>query len=232
MAALLKCDICGGTLEGKPGGVFECDSCGMRYSTEWAKAKIQEIRGTVKVEGTVEVTGKVQVAGGTVTVEGAANKDSLLKRGFMALEESKWEDAKGFFDEALNADAECAEAYLGLLLAELKLRNRQALAKCWQLYSENPNYQKALRFGDAKLKNELEGYLFSGINAHIQEKAENKDRREREKAESRASLQTVLNKEKTDLQAELASLKGLFSGKRRKEIESRLAQIERELNNL
>ena len=53
MAAALQCEICGGKLVGKPGGIFECDSCGMEYSTELAKAKIQEIKGTVKVEGTV-----------------------------------------------------------------------------------------------------------------------------------------------------------------------------------
>ena len=63
MAAKLECEICGGKLVGKPGGIFECESCGMEYSTEWAKAKIQEIKGTVKVEGTVEVTGKVQLDG-------------------------------------------------------------------------------------------------------------------------------------------------------------------------
>ncbi len=61
MAAKLQCEICGGKLVGKPGGIFECENCGTEYSTEWAKAKIQEIKGTVKVEGTVEVTGKVQV---------------------------------------------------------------------------------------------------------------------------------------------------------------------------
>ena len=81
--AALQCEICGGKLIGKPGGVFECDSCGMEYSTEWAKAKIQEIRGTVQVEGTVEVTG-------TVKVEGGANKESLLKRGYLLLEDSDW----------------------------------------------------------------------------------------------------------------------------------------------
>ena len=52
--AALTCEICGGKLIGKPGGVFECDSCGMEYSTEWARNKIQEIKGTVKVEGTVD----------------------------------------------------------------------------------------------------------------------------------------------------------------------------------
>ena len=95
--AALQCEICGGKLIGKPGGVFECDSCGMEYSTEWAKAKIQEIRGTVQVEGTVEVTG-------TVKVEGGANKESLLKRGYLLLEDSDWKGADGCFDQVLNMD--------------------------------------------------------------------------------------------------------------------------------
>ena len=53
--AALQCEICGGKLIGKPGGLFECESCGMEYNTDWAKAKVQEIKGTVKVEGTVSV---------------------------------------------------------------------------------------------------------------------------------------------------------------------------------
>ena len=109
--AALTCEICGGKLVGKPGGVFECDSCGMEYSTEWAKAKIQEIRGTVQVEGTVEVTG-------TVKVEGGANKESLLKRGYLLLEDSDWKGADECFDQVLNMDPECAEAYVGRFCAK------------------------------------------------------------------------------------------------------------------
>ena len=59
--AALQCEICGGRLIGKTGGIFECDSCGTEYSTEWASAKIQEIKGTVKVEGTVQVAGTVTI---------------------------------------------------------------------------------------------------------------------------------------------------------------------------
>ena len=127
MAAKLQCEICGGKLVGKPGGVFECEYCGMEYSTAWAKEKIQQITGTVKVEGTVEVQGKVQVEG-PVKVEGAVNKESLLKRGEMALEDGNWDQAKEFFDQALNADASCAEAYLGLALADKGLNNSDAIA--------------------------------------------------------------------------------------------------------
>lgn len=131
MAAKLECEICGGKLIGKPGGIFECDSCGMEYSTEWAKAKIQEIRGTVQVEGTVEVTGKVQVEGGTVQVEGAATKESLLKRAEMCCAEEDWEKATELIEQVLNIDPECGEANLILVMVEEKIKSREELrARC------------------------------------------------------------------------------------------------------
>ena len=157
MAAALQCEICGGKLVGKPGGIFECDSCGMEYSTEWAKQKNQEIKGTVRVEGTVEVTGKVQLDG-PVKVEGGINFENLLRRGYLALEHENWKDADSFFDNALNYDAQCGEAYLGKLMAQLKVSQRTDLANrcepinCWI------NYGMAIRFGSDALKAELTGY--------------------------------------------------------------------------
>ena len=127
MAAKLECEICGGKLIGKPGGIFECDSCGMEYSTEWAKAKIQEIKGTVKVEGTVEVTGKVQVEGGTVQVEGAATKESLLKRAEMCCAEKDWGKAKALIEQVLNIDPECGEAYLTSVMVERVMQSKEDL---------------------------------------------------------------------------------------------------------
>lgn len=120
MAAKLECEICGGKLIGKPGGIFECDSCGMEYSTEWAKAKIQEITGTVKVEGTVKVTGTVQV-------EGAATKESLLKRAEMCCAEKDWGKAKELIEQVLNIDSECGEAYLIAVMVEEKMESRDIL---------------------------------------------------------------------------------------------------------
>ena len=55
--------------------------------------------------------------------EGGANTSALLKRGNMALEDKKWDDAKGYFDRVLDIDAECADAYLGLFLAENKYKS-------------------------------------------------------------------------------------------------------------
>jgi hypothetical protein len=133
MAAKLQCEICGGKLVGKPGGIFECDSCGTEYSTEWAKAKIQEITGTVKVEGTVEVTGKVQIDGPVKVENAGPSAESLVKRGMMELEqlqkastwarkgeispfEQKKGEVKSLFIRALEIDPENGGAFWGLYL--------------------------------------------------------------------------------------------------------------------
>ena len=163
MAAKLQCEICGGKLIGKPDGIFECDSCGMEYDTAWAKAKIQEISGTVKVEGTVEVQGSVKVEG-PVKVEGAANKESLLKRGNLALEDGKWKEAEKHFNEALNADAECAEAYLGIAMAQSHLRSEKEITELnnYEKTKELRNhdgYLKFLRFADANRQGQIKALL-------------------------------------------------------------------------
>ncbi len=66
----------------------------------------------------------------TVIVQGeGGNLTALLKRGNMALEDGEWSKADGFFEQALNIDAECAESYLGKALAVQRCHTLQALAK-------------------------------------------------------------------------------------------------------
>ena len=162
MAAVLQCEICGGKLVGKPGGIFECDSCGMEYSTEWAKQKIQEIRGTVKVEGTVEVTGKVQVEGGTVNVEGTATKESWLKRAKMCCADGDWEKAKELLEQVLNADPECAEAYLYRAAVKKECKTLETFRKNYENINNDafrhPDVEKAFRFATGELKQTLLGW--------------------------------------------------------------------------
>ena len=71
MAALV-CEICGGKLVGKAGGVFVCDSCGMEYDKAWAQEKIQEIKGTV------QITGNVDVSGSTVKVDESEKRQKQI----------------------------------------------------------------------------------------------------------------------------------------------------------
>lgn len=150
MATKLQCEICGGKLVGKPGGIFECENCGMEFSTEWAKAKIQEITGTVKVEGTVEVQGSVKV-------EGAANVESLVKRGNLALRDEQWEKAENVFNKVLEIEPENGEAYFGLWLSEQKFKSYDIALKnvpdCWDLRADALHHAKD--FGNEELKTKV-----------------------------------------------------------------------------
>lgn len=96
----------------------------------------------------------------TVVKESAnGNVTSLLKRGFMALEDGEWNKADDFFEQSLNFDAELAEAYLGKLMSELKVCKKENLKDCAEPFDTLNNYQKAVRFGDDSLKKELSGYI-------------------------------------------------------------------------
>ena len=57
MSALI-CDICGGSLMMDVGGEFaSCEYCGMKHDKRRIQQKVQEIKGTVRVEGLVQVDG-------------------------------------------------------------------------------------------------------------------------------------------------------------------------------
>ena len=59
----------------------------------------------------------------TVVVQGGeapAKTAAAVKRGNLALEDGEWDKAKEYFEQALTLDAENAEAYLGLALADEK----------------------------------------------------------------------------------------------------------------
>ena len=158
--AALQCDICGGKLIGRPGGLFECDSCGMEYDTAWAKDKIQQIKGTVKVEGTVEITGSVKVENpvkvdGPVEVKDSQSLSNFIKRGKLALGDKKWDQATIFFNQALNIDAECAEAYAGLVMSHYRV---SAVYKL-------PNYAAKFNSDFKRAKQFAKGYLLEQLEA-------------------------------------------------------------------
>ena len=54
------------------------------------------------------------------------NVSALLKRGDMALEDREWKKADGFYEDVLNQNAECAEAYAGKLLASKQMSTLEA----------------------------------------------------------------------------------------------------------
>ena len=115
------------------------------------------IRGIKKI--TQMDAPKQTVVKETVVSSTNTNAAPLLKRAFMFLEDGEWNRADEFCEQVLNIDPECAEAYLGKLMAELKVRKQENLKDYGAPFDSRNNYQKVLRFGDDKLKAELTGYI-------------------------------------------------------------------------
>lgn len=115
------------------------------------------IRGIKKIIGASEQ--KATVKETLVVNAGSGNTAPLLKRVFMFLEDGNWQEADEYCEKVLDIEPECAEAYLGKLMAERKISRRESLASCNEPFDTDNNYQKAIRFGDEKLKAELSGYI-------------------------------------------------------------------------
>ena len=94
-------------------------------------------------------------------VTSANNTAPLLKRAFMFLEDGNWSSANEYCEKVLDLDPECADAYFGKLMADLKVKKQDNLKNCSNPFDKNNNYQKALRFGDNSLKKTLAGYTDS-----------------------------------------------------------------------
>ena len=124
------------------------------------------IRGIKKI--TADSTPKASVKETVVINQSSAETAPLLKRAFMFLEDEDWSSANEYCEKVLDIDPECAEAYLGKLMSELHASRRENLKDQAEPFADNNNYQKAIRFADDKLKNELIGYI-----EHINTRNEN-----------------------------------------------------------
>ncbi|MBQ3586253.1 MAG: TIR domain-containing protein, partial [Synergistaceae bacterium] len=105
----------------------------------------------------------------TVIVNGGTtNAAPLLKRAFMFLEDGDFANAETYCERVLDLDPENGTAYLGKLMVEKRVRHREDLAELREPFDRENNYQKAVRYGDAELVAELEGYI-AAIKDRIEE---------------------------------------------------------------
>ena len=122
----------------------------------------------------------------TVIISGKQTEAApLLKRAFMFLDDGDFVKGNEYFERVLDIDPENAEAYLGKLMIEKHVRHREDLAKCAEPFDTSKNYKNAIRFGNADLISELEGYI-AVIKDRIEQariEAEQKAERERIEAE-------------------------------------------------
>ena len=113
------------------------------------------IRGIKKIIG-AEIPKAAEPKNIPQNMENATgNVNAFLKRGFLALEDGEWAKADDFFEQALNFDAEIAEAYLGKLMAELGVKTKDDLKDLTVPFDDKNNYKKAIRFADTSLDTEV-----------------------------------------------------------------------------
>ena len=140
----------------------------------------------------------------TVVVQSAAVNPSvtpLLKRIFLFLEDGEFDRADEFCEKVLNLDPENGEAYLGKLMVELKVGKREQLKDQRVPFDGNKTYQKALRFGNEKLRAELTGAVGS-IKKRIAE-----EKRQAELARQEGIYQKATQRLKTQ---DFSGAKALF----------------------
>ena len=90
MAALV-CDICGGKLIVGAGGVTVCDSCGMEYSIERMREKVQEIKGVVQIDNSNMI-------------------ESWMRLGDRATQAENFKEAYEYYTKIVETESENIEA--------------------------------------------------------------------------------------------------------------------------
>lgn len=137
---------------------------------EFAKLQAQDLGkvGATQdlLRGIEKLFGKSNEQKGTqspTSIATVPNTDALLRRGHLFLEDKDWENADTYFDKVLDLDPECADAYLGKLLAQLRITSvnniscdKIILPDDFSTAEELEYYKKASRFGDGQIKSNLQ----------------------------------------------------------------------------
>ena len=139
MMKKITCELCGSNDFIKEDEVFVCTYCRTKYSVEEAKKLLID---------------------GAVTVNNIAGIESLMKRGYLALEDSHRQQAAEYFNKVLDIMPEHAPAWIGMVLAERGLKEETDLTKFgwWEC---SHHFKKALRFANEDYRTKLKGYIES-----------------------------------------------------------------------
>lgn len=152
-----KCPECGGLVEvdnEKRAGL--CQHCGQPFVIEDAIQTFNTYYQTTNNYNTTHNYGD----GAVINVyENKNSISALMERAFLFLEDGDFVQATDYFDKVLDIEPGHAEAYLGKLMAELRIRKQDELKNCACPFDNNNNYQKVLRFSDSSLKEKLISYI-------------------------------------------------------------------------
>lgn len=126
------------------------ESCTIHLNITWAVEYFRRIFVTKKGAGP---NGSNMQQGGVARVSG--DPKVLLERAFMFLEDGDWDKADIYCESVLDQNPKCAEAYLGKLMAEVKIGKKEDLSKAKEPLDQSDNYRKVMRFADESLRERL-----------------------------------------------------------------------------
>ena len=113
------------------------------------------------LRGIEKLLPKKQVEKETVVVQQSATNTTelLLKRALIAVEDGEWKKVEEVCEQVLSIDPECAMAYLYMLMADYRVRDRETLSFLDRPISLHKYYQRIMKLADGALQNELQGYV-------------------------------------------------------------------------
>lgn len=100
-------------------------------------------------------------------VDNAKNMAIFKKRGYDALTFGSFDEATDFAKKMIDIEYETADAYVILLLAELKLEKMDDLAECGKPFQDMVNFKKAVRFADDELRDKLNSYIPKSVTEDV-----------------------------------------------------------------
>ena len=155
------------------------------------------IRGVKKI-ASQDTTAPTTVREAVVVGGVSADVGPLLRRAFIYLEDKDWGKANEYFERVLDMLPECAEAYLGKLMADLHVSKQSDLQDIPQPFDDNPHYPKVIRYGDQKLVDEVTGYINHINERNEQQRLEEERQREQQRLEEeRQRLEGLYQKGKS-----------------------------------
>lgn len=178
-----------------------------------------------KVEGILKPEEAAVIPDAIVTAT-AANKENLIKRAYMFLEDGEYETADTYFDKILDIDIEDSRAYIGKLLASCKLKSEDEIPNLPQTVTDDKNYIKALRFATPEQKARYEALNGAIVNRIEGEKQRIAAERERLKAE-REELENIERERRARQQKEERKLE---YQRRSEPLKKTLRELQAELN--
>ncbi len=150
---------------------------------EFAKLQGQDMEKVGAIQDLLRGIDKILGKGATMQSKGQSDAgttpsvESLLKRGYMLLEDPNWEErqkAEKYFDKALDIDPENGEAYAGKLCVSRFYRRLQDITKDRCSVRNNSYYKKAIYYGSQSLRNELESYIAQATQRKLYDTACNR----------------------------------------------------------